>query len=247
MQKVSARGLAEIAAHEGIVTSPYLDSVGVWTVGVGHTAGAGAPDPAKNRREFSVPEIMEIFEKDVGKFEARVRKAFTRQLTQAQFDAAVSFDFNTGGILKATWVKQFNAGQDAAQASFMNWSKPKEIIPRREKERDLFFDGKYSSNGMATLYPANAIGQVQWGQGKRVNVLILMQAGGQRPTPVPNPTLPKAAIDGPKDDETQVVIVKTPKPDPKTPAAPPANTGLIAIATIILAFLAGIARYIFGG
>ena len=28
-----------------------------------------------------------------------------------------------------------------------------EIIPRREKERDLFFDGKWSNDGCATIYP----------------------------------------------------------------------------------------------
>ena len=43
--KMSDRGRAELAGHEGIVPGPYLDSVGVWTFGVGHTANAGAPDP----------------------------------------------------------------------------------------------------------------------------------------------------------------------------------------------------------
>ena len=186
MQKVSQRGLAEIAAHEGIVNYPYKDSVGVWTVGIGHTASAGAPDPAKNKREFSVAEVMDIFARDVAKFEARVRSAFTRPLTQAQFDAAVSFDFNTGAIHKATWVKKFNAGDMAgAKKSFMDWRKPAEIIPRRQKERDLFFDGKYSSNGFATLYPANLSGQVLWSRGQRVNVLSLMDAPI---TPAPKPT-----------------------------------------------------------
>jgi len=198
MQRVSNRGLAEIAAHEGIVTSPYLDSVRVWTVGVGHTASAGPPDPARNRREFSVSEIMTIFARDIEKFEVGVRKAFTRPLSQEQFDAAVSFHFNTGAIGRATWVKKFNAGDIAgSRKSFMSWRKPKEIVPRREKERDLFFDGRYSSAGAATLYPANAVGAVQWSQGKRVNVLALMSAADapkpapapeRQPTPQPAPT-----------------------------------------------------------
>ncbi|MEP2947392.1 MAG: hypothetical protein ABJN11_14115 [Lentilitoribacter sp.] len=45
--KTSERGLAEIASHEGIVMSKYKDSVGVWTIGIGHTKNAGAPDPEK--------------------------------------------------------------------------------------------------------------------------------------------------------------------------------------------------------
>lgn len=188
--KVSTKGLVEIATHEGIVNAPYKDSVGVWTVGIGHTASAGAPDPSKERREYSVTEIMDIFARDIAKFERRVQKAFTKPLTQAQFDAAVSFDFNTGAIDRATWVKKFNAGDTAgARKSIMDWRKPAEIIPRRQKERDLFFDGKYSNNGYANLYPANSKGQVLWSRGQRVNVAKLMNAS-EPPviTPVPTPT-----------------------------------------------------------
>lgn len=191
MQKTSNRGLAEIAAHEGIVNAPYKDVVGVWTVGVGHTASAGAPDPAKNRREFSVAEIMDIFARDIAKFEDGVRKAFTRPLTQAQFDAAVSFHFNTGAIGRATWVKKFNAGDiSGARKSMMDWRKPAAIIPRRTRERDLFFEGKYSSDGFATMYPANSAGAVLWSRGQRVNVLALMEGppAPVKPSPTPKPS-----------------------------------------------------------
>lgn len=171
MQKVSRKGLIEIASHEAIVLSPYLDSVGVWTVGIGHTASAGDPDPSVERREFSLDEIMDIFARDIEKFERRVRRAFGRSLTQEQFDAAVSFDFNTGGIHRATWVKRFNEGKDdQARIAFMAWRKPKEIVPRRKKERDLFFDGKYSTDGMVSVYPASSTGAVLWSQGKRVSL-----------------------------------------------------------------------------
>lgn len=190
--KVSPLGLVEIASHEGIVNAPYRDSKGVWTVGIGHTASAGPPDPAIKRGEYSMTEIMGIFSRDIATFEARVRKAFTVPLNQHQFDAAVSFDFNTGGIDTATWVKRFNAGDVAgARKAFMNWSKPKEIIPRRKKEQALFFDGVYSSNGAVMLYPATESGQVLWDRGQRVNVLALMQAENNPPAPEqpasPNP------------------------------------------------------------
>lgn len=169
--KTSQQGLAEIAAHEGIVTSRYKDSVGVWTIGTGHTVNAGHPDPRALHRDLSLNEIMEIFARDIGKFEARVNRSFKQGLTQSQFDAAVSFDFNTGAIHRATWVKQFNGGQiKQARKSFMNWRKPKEIIPRRQKECDLFFDDKYSGNGMVNVYPATKSGRVEWGKGKRMNL-----------------------------------------------------------------------------
>ena len=47
MMKTSSKGIAALVNHEDIVPAPYKDSVGVWTYGVGHTAGAGAPDPAR--------------------------------------------------------------------------------------------------------------------------------------------------------------------------------------------------------
>lgn len=174
MQTTSKRGLIEIASHEAIVTRRYKDSVDVWTVGIGHTVNAGPPDPRNITDDMPLDRIIDLFGVDVGKFEARVRKAFTRELTQNQFDAAVSFDFNTGGIHKASWVNKFNAGDDVgAKNSFMNWSKPKEIIPRRRKERDLFFSGKYG-DGLVNVYSASDSGKVLWSSGKRVDLSQLL-------------------------------------------------------------------------
>lgn len=202
MMKASKRGLVEIASHEGIVNAPYRDSKGIWTVGIGHTASAGAPDPSKVRGEYSIPEIMGIFALDIAKFEKRVNAAFTCPLTQEQFDAALSFDFNTGAIHKATWVKRFNAGDmTGAKKSFMDWRKPKEIIPRRTKERDLFFSGVYSSNGSATMYPATVEGRVLWSRGQRVDVLAMLAAKEAPPAPakpVPAPVQPKPAERAPE-------------------------------------------------
>jgi lysozyme len=202
MDRTSTDGLCEIASHEGIVTSRYKDSVGVWTIGIGHTKAAGGVDPAKVTRELSIPEVMQIFREDLPKYEARVRKAFKRPLNQHQFDAAVSFDFNTGGIHRASWVDRFNAGDIAgARKAFMNWSKPKEIIPRRRKERDLFFNGTYSGGGVANVYPAVS-GRVQWSKGRRVNVKSLLDEN-----PPQKPAEPPKRPGGPVP--------------PKTPETPP--------------------------
>ena len=170
--KMSNQGLAELAGHEGIVTSRYKDSVGIWTVGVGHTAAAGPPNPATDKRTYSVPELVELFRKDVAKYEADVLRAVKVRLSQTQFDALVSFHYNTGAIAKAKLTTLLNAGDYAAAANgFMGWSKPAEIIPRREKEQKLFRSGVYSNGGMASVYPATSAGAVQWLQGKRINVL----------------------------------------------------------------------------
>ena len=174
--KTSQRGLAEIAAHEGIVLSKYKDSVGVWTIGIGHTKNAGAPDPMTIKSDLPLKDVMEIFARDIAKFEKRVSKAFKRKLTQSQFDAAVSFDFNTGGIQRASWVKLFNSGNDqSARRAFMKWRKPREIIPRRQAECDLFFDGQYSGDGTANVYSATSKGKVLWSSGRKVRLPELSQ------------------------------------------------------------------------
>lgn len=171
--KVSDKGIAEIISHEAIVPMPYRDSVGVWTFGVGHTANAGPPNPLDYPRgkEQPLSEVIRVFRKDLAKFEARVNSAIKVPVSQSEFDAAVSFDFNTGGIYKATWVKLLNQGNRAGAArAMMNWNKPPEIKKRREKEQRLFRDGVYSSGGFANVYPATTGGSIQWSKGRRVNV-----------------------------------------------------------------------------
>ena len=53
-----------IIAHEGIKTRPYKDTKGLWTVGVGHLIGDGKTLPPDMNREFSMKEVMDMFESD---------------------------------------------------------------------------------------------------------------------------------------------------------------------------------------
>jgi lysozyme len=204
--KTSQRGLREIASHEAIVTSKYKDSVGVWTIGIGHTLGAGLPDPRKISGGLSLEKIMDIFKRDIAKFEHRVNKAFARTITQSQFDAAVSFDFNTGGIDRATWVKQFNRGDiKAARKSFMKWSKPKEIIARRRSECRLFFDGQYASNGYVSVYNASPNGKVNWSGGKRIK--LQLNRTGVEPTGKASPQTKPLTTKNDPSKRNQIAIL----------------------------------------
>lgn len=172
--KASAKGIAEIFAHEGIVPFRYKDSRDVDTFGVGHTHNAGAPDPRKMRfaEEHPMTEVVEVFRRDLAKFEKRVTAAITVPVNAHEFDALTSFDFNTGGIHRANLTKALNAGDRAGAAKgFMGWVRPPEIKPRREKEQTLFRTGVYSSGGFANVFPANASGSVLFGRGKRINVM----------------------------------------------------------------------------
>jgi lysozyme len=170
--KVSRQGIIEIASHEAIVDMPYRDSKGVWTMGIGHTASAGPPDPSQIPRGLRVPmsEIFKTFTVDLATFEKRVNKAVKVPVAQHEFDALTSFDFNTGAIDRATLVRHLNDGDRATAATaFMNWSKPPEIIDRRTREMELFRSGHYSSGGKVTVYPADKNGNVLWRRGKSVD------------------------------------------------------------------------------
>ena len=143
--KVSERGLQFIADHEGVVTKAYRDVVGVWTIGVGHTASAGAPKPVAGMR-ITREEAMEIFARDIAKFEKRVDKALGK-VPQHVFDGATSFDFNTGAIDSASWVNSYRAGKmGEARINFLKWNKPSAIMGRRRDECALIFDGNYGSH-----------------------------------------------------------------------------------------------------
>jgi len=152
--KVSAKGCVEIAEHEGIVPAPYLDSVKVWTYGIGHTHAAGGINPAMMDKGMpenlsaAVDDAIELFAIDLSSYERRVNEAVTVSLKQHEFDALVSFDFNTGGIFRANLTKHLNAGsRTKAAQSFMGWLRPPEIRKRRTAEMNLFITGDYDGNG----------------------------------------------------------------------------------------------------
>ena len=100
--------------------------------------------------------------RDLAKYEGDVNRAVTVDTSQAEFDALVSFHYNTGAIFRATLTKRLNAGDRAgAAASFMSWSKPPEIIPRRKAEQALFAKGTYPQ-ARATVWGVDANGRVIW-------------------------------------------------------------------------------------
>jgi len=168
---LSKKGAMELIGHEAIVQTMYKDSKGIPTIGVGHTKAAGAPDPAKFSGSMSLKDVFDLFVKDVQKFVDGVNKAIKADVKQTEFDALVSFHFNTGAIAKAALTKSINAGdKKAAAAQFMNFSKPPEIIKRRKKEQKLFAEGVYSNGGKATILPASSTGKVNFSKGKSVDL-----------------------------------------------------------------------------
>ena len=113
------------------------------------------------------------------------------ELKEHELAAALSFHWNTGGIKRASWVDAWKEGKTfQARELFMRWRKPREIIPRREAERDLFFDAKWpdalrdpNKLGKVTVTEytrVRASGTPDWGSAQRVNVTPHFRAALKR-------------------------------------------------------------------
>jgi len=152
--KITPRIALEVAHHEAVIRSTYVDSVGVNTWSVGLTSATGHNVDRYINNPQTMQHCMEIFLWALERYADDVREAFKGYLlSEAQFTAALSFHWNTGAIKRASWVKRFKAGDVAgARAAFMLYNKPKEIIRRRGEERDLFFDGVWAGDGKITEY-----------------------------------------------------------------------------------------------
>jgi GH24 family phage-related lysozyme (muramidase) len=191
--KVTTRIALELASHEALVRQAYRDSVGVLTWSVGITSASGHSVERYVGNPQPLQKCLEVWLWVMEKYADDVRKAFAgTDLTEAQFGAALSFHYNTGAIKKASWVKKWKAGDVVgAKKSFMQWRKPKEIIPRRKAERDLFFDGVWSNKGAMTEYTrVTKRGTPDWGSAKRIDVSADISAilyRGTAPEPVAPP------------------------------------------------------------
>jgi hypothetical protein len=104
---------------------------------------------------MKVEECMKLFRHDLEKYEAAVNRAFgERQVPQHQFDAAVSFHYNTGAIGRASWVKLYNSGAPMSQIKerFLAWNKPAAIKNRRLAEWIQFETGQTPVVKFLTVY-----------------------------------------------------------------------------------------------
>lgn len=151
---LTPKTVLEIADHEGVVLEAYKDSVGVWTWSVGVTDASGHRVGRYKDRPSTLEYALSVYEWLLRtKYLPEVLAAFDEELTEAQTAAALSFHYNTGAIGRAEWVRLWNQGRKAeAREAIMNWSTPREIIGRRKCERNLFFEGRWSSDGKVPVY-----------------------------------------------------------------------------------------------
>ncbi len=102
-----------IIQHEGVKLQPYKDSLGLWTVGVGHLIGDGKSLPPEYNRTFTMAEVYALFDKD---FDYHKKAAmnipnFSRLGAKAQ-GAFIDLTFNMGPGWFKRWPKLVQAMKD---------------------------------------------------------------------------------------------------------------------------------------
>lgn len=171
-RRINAAGLSLVKQWESLRTTAYRDAVGVWTIGYGHTSVAGGPIVTAGMK-ITADEADVILRTDLSKFEARVDRLVKVALTDNQFAALVSFDFNTGALDKSTLLKKLNKGDySAVPAELMKWvnaggKKLNGLVNRRSTEAGLWAKGAFvSSNYIDATATAPAVltkENVSWG------------------------------------------------------------------------------------
>ena len=131
--------------REGCKLTSYKDSVGVWTIGVGHTSGAGPPK-VKSGMTITQAQAEMIFADDVAEFEREVDDLLAAECEPHEFDAYVSLCYNIGGgaFATSTTLARFNQGDVTGAAEALKWwNKPIEIKSRRLGEYYQFLGQKF--------------------------------------------------------------------------------------------------------
>ncbi len=117
----------------------YRDVGGVPTFGYGHVHNG------HHKITLTRKEALELLHSDLNQVAKEVSAVIKVPLTQHQFDAMMSFEFNTGQLRESTMLKRLNEHQfeNAINVELGRWvySKGKKIrglVNRRNAERKLF-------------------------------------------------------------------------------------------------------------
>ena len=138
--ETSQNGIELIKEFEGRRLVAYQDSVGVWTIGYGHTKDVW------EERLIIKSTADRLLAEDLAEFEKYLDSLVKVELNQNQFDALISWTFNlgVGNLIESTLLKKLNAGDyDAIPDEIRRWNKAggevlEGLVRRREAEAALF-------------------------------------------------------------------------------------------------------------
>ena len=110
MRKIPDIAVDFIAEHEGVKLTAYQDSVGVWTIGYGHT-GPDVLPKLKITATAAKNYLRTDLQTAARRLAMLVKQEIIDELTTHQYAALLSFVFNLGAGAKWTIWKVLNARQ----------------------------------------------------------------------------------------------------------------------------------------
>ena len=143
--KTSQKGIDFIKRHEALRLNAYLDAVGVWTIGYGHTK------TAKKGMAITEAEAEKLLVDDLKTAENEIN-SHNLPLKQHQFDALASFVFNvgTGAFRTSTLLKRIkiDVNHPDIPKQLNRWiygggKVLSGLVKRRRLEADIYTKGHY--------------------------------------------------------------------------------------------------------
>jgi lysozyme len=142
---ISVEGISLIKKFEGCELEAYQDSVGVWTIGYGHTKDVKQGD------KINQDEAENLLEEEMPEYEGYINDMVEVSLEQCQFDALVSWVYNLGptNLSSSTLLKVLNeVDYDEVPFQIKRWNKAggkvlEGLTRRREAEALLFQDKEW--------------------------------------------------------------------------------------------------------
>jgi lysozyme len=152
MEKITKAGdhcIALIKSYEGFRSKPYLDSVGVPTIGYGTTFYSNGNKVTLKDAPISEATATIYLKEFLSHYEKFVDSILRDDVNQNQFDAILDFAYNEGiGSLKSsTLLKKINLNPNdpSIRKEFMKWVKAGGVVlpglvKRRTEEANLYFN-----------------------------------------------------------------------------------------------------------
>lgn len=146
IRETSNKGIQFLINEEGLVKRPYLDQVGVPTIGVGCTYYENGQKVKMTDPPITTERAIALFRNLLRNYELAVYSTTRDDINHNQFDALTSITFNIGtsGFKSSTLLKRVNKDKDdkSIAAAFEMWKnadgKPI-LLARRKREAALYF------------------------------------------------------------------------------------------------------------
>lgn len=185
-----------IKKHEGVRTRPYKDSLGLWTVGVGHLIGNGKSLPPEMNREFSMAEVDAMFAEDYKHHKEAAQKIpGFEKLNESGKAALIDLTFNMGPAWYKRWPnfsKALAGGDTEGAAKSLEDSKWYTQVGNRARTIVSLIRGGGSNSGtvLASSTPSATQEKTTPATGERVaTASMAVEAagtGGGKPTVINN-------------------------------------------------------------